>query len=211
MGFQRNTKYYTGTVFEWSLPTGWTCPRALGCLVRVDRKTGKAENLSTDYKCYSASAERFPGVRESRWGNLESQKKSGLPPLPADAYAVRIHPAGDFYSQTYFDDWLEYCARYPDVDFWAYTKSVDFWANRIGTIPANLVLTASIGGRLDALAVQHGLRTATVIRASDPRALSGPVDTSDDLARVHGPSFYLINNSDQRNAPKRKHNLGDQG
>ena len=29
--FVKNTKYYTGVVFEWNLPTGSTCPFTLEC------------------------------------------------------------------------------------------------------------------------------------------------------------------------------------
>lgn len=61
--FTKNTKYYSGIVYEWNLPTGHTCPFADGCLVKVDRHTGKFENKSNAYRCYAASAERFPSAR----------------------------------------------------------------------------------------------------------------------------------------------------
>lgn len=199
--FQRNDKYYSGIVYEWNLPTGWTCPGASGCLVRVDRKTGIATNLSTEYRCYSASAERFPGVRDSRWENLDvyrnggrAYRDGGLPDLPRAALHVRIHASGDFYSQAYFDDWLTFCRDHFWVRFWAYTKSLKFWALRIDDIPKNLVLTASLGGKFDHMALDLGMRTATVISPLDPRAQAGPIDINDDLARVPGPSFFLIDN-----------------
>jgi hypothetical protein len=58
--------YYTGEVYEWNLPTGTTCPFALECKVTVNRSTGKFDIDKGLYRCYAASAERFPGVRESR-------------------------------------------------------------------------------------------------------------------------------------------------
>jgi hypothetical protein len=192
--FQRKTKYYTGVVFEWNLPTGWTCPGASGCLVRVDKETGKADNRSTEYRCYSASAERFPGVRESRWDHFNTVNGGEIPELPEKAGAVRVHASGDFFSQAYFDKWLAYCARHPEVDFWAYTKSIPYWIKRVFEIPRNFVLTASIGGKFDTMALDAGLRTATVIQPDDVRAGSGLVDTNDDLARKPGPSFYLLDN-----------------
>ena len=195
--FQRKDGYYTGVVYEWNLPTGWTCPGANACLVRVNRHTGIGENLSTEFKCYAASAERFPGVRSSRWGNLEEYEATGIPELPEGAVAVRIHSSGDFFRQSYFDDWLDYCAARPAVSFWAYTKSLPFWVKRLGDIPDNLVLTASVGGKCDRLIVEHGLRRATVIPSTHPRARIGPVDTNDDLARVHGPDFFLVDNADR--------------
>lgn len=193
MGFTRKTEYYTGVVYEYNLPTGHSCPGALECLVTVNRETGKATNDSIAYRCYAAPAERFPGVRESRWNNFENARAGILTQLPAPAVAVRIHSSGDFFSQKYFDMWIEFCKHYPQVDFWAYTKSLPYWVKRLEGIPPNLVLTASVGGRHDALISKHDLRSATVVTtASLPEG--APVDTNDDLARTAGPSFYLMDN-----------------
>ena len=194
--FQLREGYYRGPVYEWNLPSGWTCPGADGCLVRVDRHTSLANNLSTEFRCYAASAERFPGVRASRWGSLESYvKKQRITRLPLAARHVRVHSSGDFYSQAYFDGWIAYCLKHIWVRFWAYTKSIPFWLARINSIPKNLVLTASLGGKFDDMAIKAGLRTATVIDHRDPRAVAGPVDTNDDLAREDGPSFFLLDNN----------------
>ena len=70
MKFLRKTKYYDGVVYEWNLPSGFSCPSALECLVKVDRETGKFDNRSNAYRCYSAMQERFPTVREQRWKNF---------------------------------------------------------------------------------------------------------------------------------------------
>lgn len=37
--------------------------------------------------------------------------------------AVRIHPAGDFYSKEYIDKWITIVRNNPDVKFWVYTRS----------------------------------------------------------------------------------------
>jgi len=95
--FVKKTTYYTGIVYEWNLPTGFTCPFADECLVKVDRITGKFENKSKAYRCYAASAERFPGVRQHRWNNFEFAKDGGIPTIPNKATSVRIHSAGDFF------------------------------------------------------------------------------------------------------------------
>lgn len=194
MGFVRRNTYYTGIVYEWNLPTGWTCPQAHECLVRVDMKTGKADNLSNAYRCYAASAERYPTARLSRWRNLLTARKLELPPLPDAAQAVRIHASGDFFSQRYFDAWLDYARRHPQVDFWAFTKSVRFWANRIGDLPSNMVMTASLGGKQDDLVSHYDLRYARVVdSAEEAESLGLEIDTNDDLARKRGPSFALLN------------------
>jgi hypothetical protein len=197
MGFTKKTTYYTGTVYEFNLPTGWSCPFAQECLVKVDKETGKMENKSDAYRCYAASAERFPGVRNSRWNNFESAKKGEIPPLPKQAKHVRIHMSGDFFSQAYFDTWLLYCRQHPNVEFWAYTKSLKYWVERINDIPENLVLTASYGGRNDELIEAYNLKSATVVSKKEAGLDPRPVDHNDDLARIPNVSFLLIDNNER--------------
>jgi hypothetical protein len=197
MGFTKKTTYYTGTVYEFNLPTGWSCPYADTCLVKVDKLTGRMENKSDAYRCYAASAERFPGVRKSRWNNFQDAKQGKIPPLPRNAKHVRIHMAGDFFSQAYFDAWLEYCADHPDVEFWAYTKSLRYWVARKDSIPPNLVLTASYGGRDDHLIQEHGLKYALVVTRDQAKGDSRPIDTNDDLARTPDVCFLLLDNNER--------------
>ena len=97
--FIKNKKYYTGVVYEWNLPTGITCPFAKECRVSVDRLTGKFNIGGGYFRCYAASAERFPAVRAHRWRNYEFVMGGGIPILPDDCDNVRIHASGDFFSQ----------------------------------------------------------------------------------------------------------------
>ena len=197
MKFVRKTTYYRGVVYEWNLPTGFTCPFALECLVKVDRQTGKMTNKSNQYRCYAGSAERFPAVREHRWKNFEYVRSGRVPIVPEKAKAVRIHASGDFFSQKYFDTWLMVCRNNPDVEFWAYTKSLNYWVNRLESIPKNLVLTASYGGRQDQLIREYNLKHALVIPSAD-KANGMPIDTNDDLARIKNVNFYLVDNFAKR-------------
>lgn len=193
MKFIRKTKYYEGVVYEWNLPSGFTCPFASECLVKVDRHTGKFNNKSKAYRCYSASAERFPAVRGHRWTNFDYLRQGGVPVLPPKAKAVRIHMSGDFYSQAYFDTWLQICRDNPEVEFWAYTKSLTYWVNRLDEIPTNLILTASRGGRHDHLLHQHNLKNVEVIK-TEAEANGRPIDTCDDQARKPEVNFCLLDN-----------------
>jgi len=165
--FSKNTKYYTGVVYEWNLPAGWACPFAKECLVKVDKESGKFNILSKSFRCYAANAERFPAVREARWNNFEYAKRivkeKGTIEVPKRAKAVRIHASGDFFSQEYFDVWLRTAEKYPDKEFWAFTKSVKFWVNRLDRIPPNLMLTASYGGKDDGLIKEYGLKSTIVV------------------------------------------------
>lgn len=217
--FSINKKYYTGTVYEWNIPTGHTCPYAVDCLVSVDRETGKFDNSSSKYRCYASSAERFPSARNARWRNYDYVLDGGIPEIPKKCKAVRIHMSGDFFSQKYFDMWLQVARDNPDVEFWAFTKSLRFWVKRINEIPENLALTASYGGKEDHLIEEHGLRSTRVFDPNLVRDVTHgenskvpkdspyrwvtlktggsevfPVDTNDDWARIPFVDFCLIDN-----------------
>lgn len=180
-------------VYEWNLPTGTTCPFATECKVIVDRLTGKFNVHKGAYRCYAANAERFPGVREHRWRNFEFVKNGGIPVLPKDCKNVRIHMSGDFFSQAYFDMWVELARNNPDVNFWAFTKSIIFWVNRINDIPSNLILTASYGGKYDNLIDEYKLKNCKVFKTVEECG-DLPIDQNDDYARLPNVNFALLDN-----------------
>jgi len=180
-------------VYEWNLPSGFTCPFAMECLVKVDRHTGKFDNKSKAYRCYSAMQERFPAVRNHRWANFDFLRDGGKPEIPKKAEAVRIHMSGDFYSQDYFDMWLDICNENPKIEFWAYTKSLKYWVKRINEIPDNLILTASKGGRNDNLIDEYNLKNVEIIKTKED-AKGKPIDTCDDQARIPNVNFCLLDN-----------------
>jgi hypothetical protein len=192
--FVKNKTYYTGIVHEWNLPTGSTCPFALECKVTVDRVTGKFDIDRGEYRCYAASPERFPAVREHRWNNFELVKQGVKPTITADIKAIRIHAAGDFFNQAYFDMWLEIAKENPQIEMWAYTKSLGYWIKRINEIPNNLILTASYGGRQDDLIEEYKLKNVKVYDSVDKVPLDRPVDCNDDFARKTGINFALLDN-----------------
>lgn len=75
MKFQLRKTFYPFPVYEFNLPAGHSCPYAKDCKICVDRDTGKFTTTGTVFRCYAASAERFPGVRKSRWENFEAIKR----------------------------------------------------------------------------------------------------------------------------------------
>jgi len=197
--FVKNTRYYSGIVYEWNLPTGTTCPFALECKVTVDRTTGKFDVHRGAYKCYAASPERFPGVREHRWRNFEYVKNGGVISIPKNCNSIRIHAAGDFFNQKYFDSWIELANQNPNIEMWAYTKSLKYWVKRIEDIPENLVLTASYGGRDDHLILEYNLKNVVVYKDFKDVPSDRPVDTNDDWARKPKINFALIDNFKKKN------------
>jgi len=192
--FQKRKTFYPFPVYEFNLPAGHSCPYARDCKIKVDRETGKFEKIGGKFRCYAASAERFPGVRESRWSNYEHLLSGGEIEIPKDATHVRIHGSGDFFSQDYFDKWLEVCRKNPSVIFWAFTKSIQFWVNRLNDIPNNLTLQASKGSYQDDLIGKYNLKYAEVFTDKKDIPSGMPIDFDDSYAMRGNESFALLDN-----------------
>jgi|DEB19_MinimDraft_3_1074340.scaffolds.fasta_scaffold96957_1 hypothetical protein len=210
-GFARANKYlFSRDIWTWNLPSGYTCPGALKCLAYADRTTGRVKlGKENEFRCYSAVTERFPAVRDKSWANrdavfgLDEQEVADVvcSLLPQDAKLVRIHAAGDMFSQAYFDGWMTVCRRNPGVRFWLFTKSLPFWVARQNHIPANVNITASYGGKHDALIEQYGLKFARVVYSeSEAKCLGLPIDRDDSLAAFSTESFALLENFSRKKA-----------
>jgi len=195
MKFIKKKTFYPFPVYEFNLPAGHSCPFARDCKIKVDRVTGKFDVIGKVYRCYAAPSERFPGVRKARWDNLEDVIRNKKIDLPMDATHVRIHGSGDFFSQWYFDLWLDVCRKHPKVKFWAFTKSIRFWVERLKEIPPNLTLQASYGSIDDDLIAIHHLKFAKVFGDRDEAIASGlPIDYDDTYAMSGTQSFALLDN-----------------
>ena len=114
--------------------------------------------------------------------------------MPIKCQSVRIHSSGDFFNQKYFDMWLEIAKENPTIEFWAYTKSLQYWVNRINDIPSNLILTASYGGRQDELIEKYNLKNVKVYKSVDEVKENRPIDNNDDWARKPYINFALLDN-----------------
>jgi len=193
-------------VYSFDLLSGWSCPFAEDCLSKVHeinrvRKVIDGPNIS--FRCFSASQEAlFTAVYKARRHNYEQVKNRKaavnalvlLDYLPKDSGIIRIHVGGDFFNQAYFDAWLAVARMRPNVLFYAYTKSLPYWVNRINEIPDNLILTASYGGRCDAMISQYNLRHVKVIE-NESAANGGYIDHDDSCAAnpdIKHRNFYLL-------------------
>lgn len=164
-------------VYSFDLLSGYSCPFAESCLskavVQSDGKRKIQDGLKTQFRCFSASQEvQYTNVYNLRKNNFDLLKDcknissmvkliSGA--LPKNAGIVRIHVAGDFFNDKYFQAWCLVAAANPNVLFYAYTKSLKYWVDNQKLIFDNFVLTASYGGRTDHLIDQHNLRFAKVV------------------------------------------------
>lgn len=190
-------------IFTFSLPSGFACPHALDCLSKAHKETGKiTDGKATQFRCFSASQEAlYPTVRKQRWHNFDILKGLTVDQMesliflsiPSKANMVRIHVGGDFFSQAYFDAWMNVARDSPDIIFYAYTKSLPYWVSRIHEIPKNFILTASRGGRKDEMIKIYKLREAVVVfSVEEAESLGLEIDHDDSHAFTHGPSFALL-------------------
>lgn len=196
-------------IYSFDITSGHSCPFAKDCKsMVVDGKV--VDGPETDYRCFSASQEAlYPQLYKMRQANREAIDTiiRSYPPekratylgttivkaMPKDAGVVRIHVGGDFINQSHFDAWLSIALTHPHILFYAYTKSLPYWVNRIGMIPENFVLTASYGGRRDDMIKQYGLRSAKVVASVyEARKLGLPVDNDDSHASKVGGDFALV-------------------
>ena len=205
-----NRYIFDPKAWSWSIPSGTTCPGAEQCLAKVDRDTGQMTNgPKQTFKCYAAVSERYPSVRKRYWCNFDAVR--GLKAddvaavlagcFPKNAKRVRVHTAGDFFSEEYFKGWMQFAVKKPDVQFWAFTKSLPFWIRNMDSVPPNMELQASYGGKWDGLIDEHGLKYAKVVWSpEEAESLCLEIDTDDKLAAFPGPSFALLENFTKQNA-----------
>jgi hypothetical protein len=200
-------------VYQFDLLSGHSCPFAKDCFAKVDIVDGHRKVIDgkdMQFRCYSASQEAlYTPVYNARKYNFDLVKRViGKPDelvkliessMPKNAGIIRIHSAGDFFIKSYFDAWLKVAVNNPHILFYAYTKALPFWVKRLGSIPANVQLTASYGGKRDDLIPLYNLRSATVVHSvAEARKLKLKIDKNDILAATSGPSFALLIHGPQK-------------
>lgn len=196
-----------------NLPAGYSCPFAVKCksMAIQDTNTGKwsiQDAIDMQYRCYAASDEaRYLPVSSQRQKNFAILKRlknrQEMAKLIYDSLLkeevdkvskyFRLHVSGDFFSQEYFDAWIAVARKIPDTVFYCYTKSIPFWINRLSQIPNNLKLTASYGGKYDAMIEQYNLKYVMVVDSvNHAKDLGLEIDIDDTHAYKGDSSFALL-------------------
>ena len=196
-------------VYSFDLLSGFSCPFAEKCLSKAVQLNGKRkikDGPKTEFRCFSASQEvQYTNVFNSRFNNFSALRKMQhssddmanaiLVAMPANTGIVRIHVAGDFFNQHYFNAWSTVAAQNPDKLFYAYTKSLPFWLAG-GLLPPNIILTASRGGRADHLIDDLQLREAVVVYSeAEAEKLGLEIDRDDSHASrpsLRNQNFALL-------------------
>lgn len=196
------------STLTFALPSGHTCPGALHCLATADRHTGRiTDGPEQIFRCYEASIEsRYATTRDSRWRNFELVRSVPAEPaaerLLAGIAAARSHKTthvrwftgGDLFSTSLLHAILLAAEKTDTLIHYFYTKNLPLLAprGRLITMPSNLRVTASWGGKFDAM-IEAGIfpRSARVVHTrEEARALGLAIDTTDALAWQDEPTHF---------------------
>ncbi|MFJ9167365.1 hypothetical protein ACIRPK_23790 [Kitasatospora sp. NPDC101801] len=185
-------------VFTWTVPAWWvrltsgehfnTCPEAGVC-----GRSCYAFGRASSYK-------RFPGVRARHLLNLElvlSEPEEWERRMKAELKGrafrggnvwVRVHDAGDFWSDQYVLSWLRIARSAPHVRFYCYTKAIERFRRLVlPNCPPNFLWCFSLGGTEDRLIDRGRDRHADVFPTVEALEAAGYSDQSDsDLLAVLG-------------------------
>jgi hypothetical protein len=167
-------------IFTWSLPA-LAAKLSTGKNMLVCPSAGVCANL-----CYARSGTyNFSNVKAAHTRNLELILDNPIgwklrlnAELKTKRYqggkSVRIHDSGDFFSDAYFEIWLEIANDNPNVFFYAYTKEVAMVKRY--ELPKNFVIIFSMGGTQDHLVDKENDRHADVFPSLEALQEAGYTD-----------------------------------
>ena len=183
---------------SFDLPAGYTCPAASLCKAYANKFNGKiTDGKNMQFRCYAASMEAaFTNTRNAHWHNYDLLKNSDdmasliNESLPKNVKVVRVHSSGDFFNRDYFQAWIEVAQKNPDVQFFGYTKVLEYVTIQK---PSNFSLVYSFGGIHDSK-VTDSIPTCKVVKYSDESVCKNHDDfeaSQDYFKIVAGESFTL--------------------
>ena len=164
----QNSELRPDGIFNWSLPA-FAIKLNDGTNFNVCPNAGACASF-----CYARNGTYlFSNVRGRHIENLEytlyhleewqQQMLSEVQHKKMVGKHVRIHDAGDFYSDEYLLAWLEIARQTPDVTFYCYTKEVSRFKRLVEpNCPTNFRYLYSMGGKEDHLVNKEVDRHADV-------------------------------------------------
>ena len=131
-----------------------------------------------------------------------SGKPHTLPYAPDDHFvaswsasggkAIRIHDAGDFYELGYLLRWVHIAEQRSNILFYAYTKENSMIMPLLPTLPENMRIIFSYGGREDHLINRDLHRHADVFPNLDALQAAGYFDQEDnDILAAIAPTTRI--------------------
>lgn len=221
LGFSKNNAKLEWPYF--SLPAGYTCPFATVCKNfpakwegpikggKFKRPASWDKNIKpgpqAEIMCYAARAQgQYPGANVQAFKNLDLLKKMKTKEKMANLIIksmeyhglantdiLRIHEAGDFFSQDYLDAWIEVAKKMPQTLFYAYTVSLPYYMARKDSLPKNFKMIASMDKNNEQFILDNGLRYSRVVGSEEEaRELGLPIDVDDSIAWGSDDNFALV-------------------
>ena len=221
LGFSKNNAKLEWPYF--SLPAGYTCPFATVCKNfpakwegpvkggKWKKPTSWEKNIKpgpqAEIMCYAARAQgQYPATNIKAFKNLDLLKRVKTKEKMANLIIksmeyhgfagtdiLRIHEAGDFFSQDYLDAWIEVAKRMPQTLFYAYTVSLPYYMARKNSLPKNFKVIASMDKHNEKFIMDNDLRYSTVVGSEEEaRELGLPIDVDDSIAWGSDDNFALV-------------------
>ncbi|MFF4534017.1 hypothetical protein ACFY1P_32710, partial [Streptomyces sp. NPDC001407] len=187
----QNSELRKEGIFNWTLPA-FAVKLPDGSNFNVCPQAGVCAPL-----CYARSgAYRFKNVRAAHIRNLllcrdspEEWEERMTEELSHKRYSgkwIRLHDAGDFFSESYLLAWMRIMKKSPKSRFYCYTKEISLFKRIVETgAPENFLWCYSLGGREDHLIDIGTERHADVFPDAEAVAVAGYTDQTDsDLLSV---------------------------
>lgn len=181
----QNSDLKKGGIYGWTLPAHIvtltngekfnTCPNAGVCAGFCYAKNGtyKFSNVLKSH------IEKLEMVLNDMEGWIEKMNTE----LSKSKYVgkfIRIHDAGDFFSEEYAKAWIGIALNNPQSTFYAYTKEVALFKNVLAPLPDNFIVIFSFGGKQDHLIDKENDRHSDVFPDYDEMISLGYNDIGDD-------------------------------
>jgi hypothetical protein len=180
----------SSTVFDlynWGIPAFLskdglkTCPNAKHCVAGCYAKSGAYlfSNVAAKYEQrlgLALSPQFVDTISLDIAKACKTASKRSKSPL------IRVHDSGDFFSLDYTLSWFRVMKAFPHVPFYAYTKQVELLKDlkNANTIPDNLTLIYSYGGKQDYLIDPTKDRHSRVFETLEQALKEGYADASHD-------------------------------
>lgn len=163
-----NSELRPDGIYNWSIPAlaaklsnGTnikTCPNAGACATVCYARNG-TYNFSNVKRRHTQNLEY---ILEDPQGWFAQMLEEVSKPKMRGKH-VRIHDAGDFFSQDYLEMWLRLARLVPEVTFYCYTKEVSMFKRVLSEgCPSNFKYLFSMGGKEDHLIDKENDRHAEV-------------------------------------------------
>lgn len=190
----QNSELKSDKIWNWSMPA-FAVKLSSGKWFNVCPNAGVCTEM-----CYARNGTYlFPNVMKKHLSNLEytlndivGWECDMIDEIKAkkNIKYIRIHDAGDFYSDEYLNAWINVIKRCPSVLFYAYTKEVSKFKRIVEpNCPENFKFLYSMGGKEDYLIDLEKDRHADVFPDNESLVLAGYMSQSEsDLLAITLPT-----------------------